>query len=106
MIFDCKAISSITAVLDKKMVKFITFNQKKVTYESKNYFITNIYAFLGENDAVRLRKMYPLTEESQITTIGTQLSQTLQVLNKKYNILVFEGGVKDEDSSVKLFMKY
>ncbi|MBN1923174.1 MAG: hypothetical protein JW791_00240 [Nanoarchaeota archaeon] len=104
MIIDCKDKSSIFGVLDKKIVNFIIFNSRQITYEEKNYFVYNVYAFLGSGDAVRLRKIYNITETDQVSALGVELTKMLEEINKKYNVVVFEGSVKDEDSSVKLFM--
>lgn len=106
MIIDCNATSTITALLDNNLVKFITFNSKKVVYESKTYFVINIYAYIGNDTAIRLRNINTITDESQNAQIIANLSKILESYNKKYKILVFEGSVKDEDSSVKLFSKY
>jgi len=103
MIIDCKDESSIVAVLDKQLVKFLNFNSKTLNYESKNYFVTNLYAFMGEGDAVRLRRIYPITNEVQVQQLASQFAKMLEDLNRKYNIIAFEGSVKDEDSSIKLF---
>jgi hypothetical protein len=106
VIIDCNATSTITALLDNNLVKFITFNSKKVVYESKTYFVINIYAYIGNDTAIRLRNINTITDESQTAQIIANLSKILESYNKKYKILVFEGSVKDEDSSVKLFSKY
>ena len=106
MIIDCNATSTITALLDNNLVKFVTFNSKKVVYESKTYFVINIYAYIGNDTAIRLRNINTITDESQTAQIIANLSKILESYNQKYKILVFEGSVKDEDSSVKLFSKY
>ena len=106
MIIDCNATSTITALLDNNLVKFITFNSKKVVYESKTYFVINIYAFIGNDTAIRLRNINTITDESQTAQMIANLSKILENYNQKYKILVFEGSVKEEDSSVKLFSKY
>jgi len=106
VIIDCNATSTITALLDNNLVKFITFNSKKVVYESKTYFVINIYAFIGNDTAIRLRNINTITDESQTAQIIANLSKILENYNQKYKILVFEGSVKEEDSSVKLFSKY
>ncbi len=103
MIIDCKDKSSVFAVLDKEIVNFVVFNSREITYESKKYFVYNVYAFLGSGDAVRLRKIYNITDTNQLSSLGTELTNTLQDINKKYNIVVFEGSIKDEDASIKLF---
>jgi hypothetical protein len=105
MIIDCKEDSSLKAVLDKDLVKFIVFNSKRITFESKIYFVTNIYAFIGEGDAVRLRKIYTITDDAQINKLADEFSKTLTDLNEKYAIVVFEGSIKEEDATLNLFKK-
>lgn len=105
MIIDCKDESSLRAVLDKELVKFLVFNSKQISYESKVYFVTNVYAFIGESDAVRLRKIYTITEDAQIERLAQEFSDFLKDLNAKYGVVIFEGSIKEEDATLKLFKR-
>ncbi|VVB74950.1 Uncharacterised protein [Candidatus Tiddalikarchaeum anstoanum] len=106
MIFDCNAVSTITALLENKIVRFVMFNSKKVTFDSKSYFVVNMYAYIGEDTAVRLRHVTNITNDAQASNMLAEVSKTLEEFNQKYKVLIFEGSVKDEDSSLKLFSKY